>query len=226
MRDLGIGRAHSSVTRRAGRSHCSWHSMPRTAVHTVVAMEAARPATPGEAPGGLPPRRRRAAVERLGSGDKAGAVEPCSAASAGRPTVLRSSTASRERSSEAVSLTRTRSSAQELLAVWRGWSFTGEDAGRITQPVLAVARRERAVPPVPRATGTAARLATEGRGVRPPRRDAPASPPKARGRWPEGLASFFARHPLTDVRSSEPIRTREMGLSPDARQAAGRSSTH
>jgi pimeloyl-ACP methyl ester carboxylesterase len=85
-------------------------------------------------------------------------------------------------------------SDQELPALWQRWSFTEEDAGRITQPVLVVVgeksaptfpeRRELLRSWLPKVELFELPGATHLLHVENPRGMA------------EGLASFFGRHPI------------------------------
>ena len=86
---------------------------------------------------------------------------------------------------------------QELPALWQRWSFTEEDARRITQPVLVVVgeksaatfpeRRDLLLAWLPNVESFELPGATHLLHVQNPRGMA------------DALASFFARHPLTMV---------------------------
>jgi pimeloyl-ACP methyl ester carboxylesterase len=90
--------------------------------------------------------------------------------------------------------------AQELPALWQRWSFTEEDATRITQPVLVVVgensaatfpeRRELLLSWLPNAESFELPDASHLLHVENPRGMA------------EALASFFARHPIA---ASQPV---------------------
>ena len=85
---------------------------------------------------------------------------------------------------------------QELPALQQ-WSFTREDAQRITQPVLAViGAKSQELIPSGRATGTAARLAANVEPFVLPDATHLLQVQNPRG-MAEGLAAFFARHPLS-----------------------------
>jgi pimeloyl-ACP methyl ester carboxylesterase len=106
-------------------------------VRTIVSMDAARPAPDTELQAAFRREFVEPAVARYGAGDTEGAVDTFL-----RGVFGRDYRAALERGlpgafdqavSDADSFF-----TQELPALWQRWSFTEEDAGQITQPVLVV----------------------------------------------------------------------------------------
>jgi pimeloyl-ACP methyl ester carboxylesterase len=173
MRQLGIEKAHI-----VGHSSSAVIALQLAlefpdAVHTLALMEPARPAPQTELQAAFRRDVVEAAVESYRAGDKAAAVDIWaqgvfgpdyrSPLQRGLPGVIEQCVADADAFF-----------AQELPALQQ-WSFTQDDASRITQPVLAVLG-ENTAPEFSRANGTAALVAPERRALRAPRRNAPASP--------------------------------------------------
>lgn len=194
MRELGIEQAHvvghsSSVAVALQLAL----DAPDT-VHTVVAMDAARPAPDTELQASFRREFVDPAVERYHAGDKEAAVDTFFRGVFGpayRGPLERGLPGALD---QAVSDADT-FFTQELPALWQHWSFTEEDARRITQPVLLVVgekstptfpeRQELLRSWLPRAELFELPGATHLLHVDNPRRMA------------EGLASFFERHPIS-----------------------------
>jgi pimeloyl-ACP methyl ester carboxylesterase len=194
MRHLGIERAHvvghsSSVAVALQLAL----DAPETA-HTVVAMDAARPAPPTELQAAFRRGFVEPAVERYRAGDKARAVDTFFRGVFGpdyrEPLEQGLPGAFEQAIADADAFF-----TQELPALWQRWSFTEEDARRITQPVLVVTgenstatfpeRAELLLSWLPNAEPFELPDATHLLHVQNPRGTA------------EALAAFFARHPLT-----------------------------
>ena len=135
-RQLGIRRAHI-----VGHSSSAVIALQLAldfpeAVHTLALMEPARPVPPTEAQAGFIRDFVAPAIERHRAGDRAGAVDTFARGvfgpdyhgplERGLPGVFEQAVADADAFF-----------AQELPALQR-WSFTEDDASRITQPVLAV----------------------------------------------------------------------------------------
>jgi pimeloyl-ACP methyl ester carboxylesterase len=163
------------------------------AVHTLALMEPARPVPPTEEQAAFLRDVVEPAVERFRAGDRAGAVDHWAQGvfgsdyrgllERGLPGVVEQAVADAEAFF-----------TQELPALQR-WSFTEEDAGLITQPVLAVLGEDTApsFPErlellrswLPNVESFKLAGATHLLHLQNPQGMA------------EGLASFYARHPLT-----------------------------
>jgi pimeloyl-ACP methyl ester carboxylesterase len=193
LRHLGIERAHI-----VGHSSSAVIALQLAldfpdAVHTLALMDPARPVPPTEEQTEFVRDFVAPAVQRYRAGDKAGAVDTFARGvfgadyrgplEQGLPGVFEQAVADADAFF-----------AQELPAL-QGWSFTQEDASRITQPVLAVLG-ENTAPTFPERLQLLAswlpnvepfelRDATHLLHLQNPRRMA------------EALASFYARHPLT-----------------------------
>ena len=192
MRHLGIERAHI-----VGHSSSAVIALQLAldapdAVHTLALMEAARPVPPTEAQAEFVHEFVEPAVARHRAGDKAAGVD----------TFFRGVFGSgyRRRLEEGLPGAFDRAVAdadafftQELPALQR-WSFTREDASRITQPVLAVLGEETA-PTFPERREV---LLSWLPKVEP--FDLPGATHLLHLQCPqamaEGLAAFYARHPL------------------------------
>ena len=194
MRQLGIQRAH--VVGHSSSVPIALQLAIDTpqAVHTVVSMDAARPAPQTEVQAAFRREFVEPAVERYRAGDRQGAVDTFfrgvfgpdyrDPLEQGLPGAFEQAIADADAFF-----------AQELPALWQHWSFTAEDARRITQPVLAVVgensartfpeRRELLTSWLPNVEPFELPRATHLLHVQNPRGMA------------EALASFFARHPLT-----------------------------
>jgi pimeloyl-ACP methyl ester carboxylesterase len=192
MRHLGIERAHM-----VGHSSSAVIALQLAldfpdAVHTLALMEPARPAVDTEAQAAFRQEVAEPAVERYRAGDKAGAIDTWARGvfgpgyrgplEQGLPGAVEHCIADADAFF-----------AQELPAL-QGWSFTQEDASRITHPVLAIVGENTAptfpqrldllcswLPNVERfeLTGATHLLHLENPEV-----------------MAKGLASFFASHPL------------------------------
>ena len=194
MRQLGIERAH--VVGHSSSVPIALQLAIDTpqAVHTVVSMDAARPAPQTEVQAAFRREFVEPAVERYRAGDRQGAVDTFFRGVFGPdyrdPLEQGLPGAFEQAVSDADAFF-----AQELPALWQHWSFTAEDARRITQPVLAVVgensartfpeRRELLTSWLPNVEPFELPSATHLLHVQNPRGMA------------EALASFFARHPLT-----------------------------
>jgi pimeloyl-ACP methyl ester carboxylesterase len=194
MRQLGIERAHIVGHSSSVAVALQLALDAPDAVHTVVAMDAARPAPETELQASFRREFVDPAVERYRAGDKGAAVDTFfrgvfgpayrDPLEQGLPGAL----------DQAVSDADT-FFTQELPALWQHWSFTEEDARRITQPVLlVVGEKSAATFPerqqllrswLPRAELFELPGATHLLHVENPRGIA------------EGLASFFERHPIS-----------------------------
>jgi pimeloyl-ACP methyl ester carboxylesterase len=194
MRQLGIERAH--VVGHSSSVPIALQLAIDTpeAVHTVVSMDAARPAPQTEVQAAFLREFVEPAVECYRAGDREGAVDTffrgVFGPDYGDPLEQGLPGAFEQAVSDADTFF-----TQELPALWQRWSFTEEDARRITQPVLAVVgehsartfqeRRELLLSWLPNAEPFELLGATHLLHLQNPRGMA------------EALASFFARHPLT-----------------------------
>lgn len=172
-------------------------------VHTLVSMDAARPAPPTATQAAFVREFVEPAVARYRAGDKEGAVDTFFRGVFGpdyRDPLERGLPGGFDQAvSDADAFF-----MQELPALWQSWSFTEADAQRITQPVLAVAgehsaltfpeRRELLLSWLPNAEPFELPGATHLLHVERPRELA------------EALAAFYVRHPLNrdDDASSTP----------------------
>jgi pimeloyl-ACP methyl ester carboxylesterase len=163
------------------------------AVHTLVLMDAARPAPVTEVQAAFRTEFADAAVARYRAGDPAGAVDTFFRGVFGpdyRDPLERGLPGGFD---QAVSQSQA-FFTQELPALWQRWSFEEEDASRITQPVLVVGgehsaptfpeRSELLLSWLPNAESFELPDATHLLHIQNPRGMA------------EALVSFFARHPL------------------------------
>jgi pimeloyl-ACP methyl ester carboxylesterase len=193
MRHVGIERAHV-----VGHSSSAVIALQLAldfpnAVQTLVLMEAARPVPPTEAQAAFVREFVEPAVQRYRAGDKAGAVDTFFRGVFGcdyrRPLEEGLPGAFQQAVVDADAFF-----AQELPALQR-WSFTQEDASRITQPVLAVLG-ENTVPTFPERREL---LLSWLPNVEP--FDLPGATHLLHLQNPqtmaEGLAAFYARHPLS-----------------------------
>ena len=193
MRRLGIEQAHIVGHSSSVAVALQLALDAPDAVRTLVSMDAARPSPPSELQAAFRRNFVEPAVERYRAGDKAGAVDTflCGVFGADyrRPLEQGLPGAYDDAVSSADTFFK-----QELPALWQHWSFTEEDARRITQPVLAVVgeksaqtfpeRRELLLSWLPNVEAFELPGATHLLHVENPRGMA------------AGLASFFARHPL------------------------------
>ena len=193
MRQLGIERAHIVGHSSSVAIALQLALDAPDAVHTVVSMDAARPVPPTETQAAFVREFVEPAVERYRAGDKEGAVDTFLGGvfgpdyrgplEDGLPGAFDQAVADADAFF-----------GQELPALQQ-WSFTEEDASRITQPVLAVVgehsastfpeRRELLLSWLPNVEAFELPDATHLLHVQNPRAMA------------EALASFYARHPLT-----------------------------
>jgi pimeloyl-ACP methyl ester carboxylesterase len=194
MRHLGIERAHVVGHSSSVPIALQLALDAPEVVQTVVSMDAARPAPQTELQAAFRREFVEPAVERYRAGDKAGAVDTFFRGVFGPdyrgPLEQELPGASDQAVRDADAFF-----TQELPAMWQRWSFTEEDARRITQPVLAVVgensaatfpeRRELLLDWLPNVESFELPGATHLLHVQNPRGMA------------EALASFFARHPVT-----------------------------
>ena len=163
-------------------------------VHTVVSMDAARPAPQTEVQAAFRQAFAEPAIERYRAGDREGAIDTFFRGVFGpnyRVPLEQGLPGSFDQAVSDADAFFT----QELPALWQHWSFTEEDARRITQPVLVVAgensaatfpeRRKLLLSWLPNVESFELPGATHLLHVQNAREMA------------EALASFFARHPLT-----------------------------
>jgi pimeloyl-ACP methyl ester carboxylesterase len=193
MRYLGIAQAHI-----VGHSSSAMMALqlaldaPET-VQTLALLDAARPAPPSELQMEFVKAFVQPALQRYDASDKAGAVEIWMQGTCGPDYRAALEQALPDAFDQAVADADT-FFGQELPAVQQ-WSFTQEEASRITQPVLAVLgalsratfreRRELLLAWLPNVESFVLPDATHLLHVQNPRGMA------------EGLATFFACHPLS-----------------------------
>jgi pimeloyl-ACP methyl ester carboxylesterase len=162
-------------------------------VHTIVCMDAARPAPPTELQAAFRREFVEPAAERYRTGDKEGAVDTFFRGVFGpgyREPLEHGLPGSFD---QAVSAAET-FFTQELPALWQRWSFTEEDARRITQPVLVVTGENSAATFPERAGLLLSWLPNaEPFELSDARHLLHVENPRGMA---EGLASFFARHPI------------------------------
>ena len=195
MRHLGIERAHI-----VGHSSSAVIALQLAldfpeAVHTLVLMEAARPVPPTEVQAAFLREFVEPAVQRYRAGDTAGGVDTFFEGVFGSGYRRRLEEGLPGAFEQAVA-DADAFFTQELPAL-QGWAFTQEDASRITQPVLAVLgentaptfpeRRELLLSWLPDVEPFDLPGATHLLHVQDPRGMA------------EGIAAFYARHPLGDT---------------------------
>jgi pimeloyl-ACP methyl ester carboxylesterase len=193
MHHLGIERAHV-----VGHSSSAMMALQLAldapeAVQTLALLDAARPAPQSEVQMAFVKAVVQPAMQLYGSSDKAGAVDTWMQGTCGLAYQAALEQAIPSAFDQAVADADT-FFGQELPAVQQ-WSFTQEDAQRITQPVLAVVgaksnpifheRRELLLAWLPNVEPFVLPDATHLLHVQNPRGMA------------EGLAAFFARHPLS-----------------------------
>lgn len=193
MAHLGIERAHVVGHSSSVAVALQLALDTPDAVHTLVSMDAARPAPPTETQAAFIREFVEPAVARYRAGDKEGAVDTFFRGVFGpdyRDPLERGLPGGFDQAvSDADAFF-----MQELPALWQSWSFTEADAQRITQPVLAVAgehsaltfpeRRELLLSWLPNAEPFELPGATHLLHVEKPREMA------------EALATFYVRHPL------------------------------
>lgn len=193
MAHLGIERAHVVGHSSSVAVALQLALDTPDAVHTLVSMDAARPAPPTETQAAFVREFVEPAVARYRAGDEEGAVETFFRGVFGpdyRDPLERGLPGAFDQAvSDADAFF-----VQELPALWQRWSFTEADAQRITQPVLAVVgeqsaltfpeRRDLLLSWLPNAEPFELPGATHLLHVEKPREMA------------EALATFFVRHPL------------------------------
>ena len=192
MRHLGIEQAHVVGHSASARIALQLALEAPEAVHTLALLESARPALQNELQGEFVSSVVRPALERYGTGDKAGAVDIWMRGVGGLDYRAALDRALPDAFDQAVADADT-FFGHELPAVQQ-WAFTQEDASRINQPALVVLgdrtdpifreRRELLLDWLPNAEPFDLPGATHLLHLENPRGMA------------EGLAAFFARHPL------------------------------
>jgi 3-oxoadipate enol-lactonase len=194
MRHLGIERAHV-VGHSSSVSVALQLALDASdAVQTVVSMDAARPAPTTPLQAAFRDEFAEPAVEHYRAGDRDTAVDLFFRGVFGpdyRDSLERGLPGAFDQAVADADAFFT----QELPALWQSWSFTEEDARRISQPVLAVVgeqsaatfpeRRELLVSWLPNVERFELPGATHLLHVQNPRGLA------------EALASFFGRHPIS-----------------------------
>jgi pimeloyl-ACP methyl ester carboxylesterase len=194
MHQLGIERAHIVGHSSSVAVALQLALDAPDAVHTLVSMDAARPSPPTELQAAFRQEFVEPAIERYRAADKEAAVDTFFRGVFGPdyrdPLEQGLPGAFDQAVSDADTFF-----TQELPALWQSWSFTEENARRITQPVLAVLgehsaptfpeRRELLLAWLPNVEPFELPDATHLLHVQNPRGMA------------EALASFYARHPLT-----------------------------
>jgi pimeloyl-ACP methyl ester carboxylesterase len=193
MAHLGIERAHVVGHSSSVAVALQLALDAPDAVHTLVSMDAARPAPQTKTQAAFVREFVEPAVERYRAGDTAGAVDTFLRGVFGpdyRDPLERGLPGAFDQAvSDADAFF-----MQELPALWQRWSFTEAGAQRITQPVLAVVgehsavtfaeRRELLLSWLPNAEPFELPGATHLLHVEKPREMA------------QALARFYARHPL------------------------------
>ena len=203
MRHLGMQRAHLVGHSSGGNIILQ---LALDAPEMVGSLAVLEPALPVEASGSerlLSTRAFMAPVmERYRAGDKAGAVDGFMRGVTGPDYRVALDRVLPEAFGEAVASADT-FFGQELPAVGQ-WSFRREDARRITQPVLAVVgeKSKAAVADLERPPGDAAHLAPQRRGIRPPRRHAPAVRGAPARAWP---SAWWHSSPVTHSRRGDAV---------------------
>jgi pimeloyl-ACP methyl ester carboxylesterase len=192
MRHLGIEQAHVVGHSASAMIALQLALEAPEAVHTLALLESARPALQNELQGEFVSSVVRPALERYGTGDKAGAVDIWMRGVGGSDYRAALDRALPDAFDQAVADADT-FFGHELPAVQQ-WAFTQEDASRINQPALVVLgdrtdpifreRRELLLDWLPNAEPFDLPGATHLLHLENPRGMA------------EGLAAFFARHPL------------------------------
>ena len=192
MRHLGIEQAHVVGHSASAMIALQLALDAPEAVHTLALLESARPALQNELQGEFVSSVVRPALERYGTGDKAGAVDIWMRGVGGSDYRAALDRALPDAFDQAVADADT-FFGHELPAVQQ-WAFTQEDASRINQPALVVLgdrtdpifreRRELLLDWLPNAEPFDLPGATHLLHLENPRGMA------------EGLAAFFARHPL------------------------------
>jgi pimeloyl-ACP methyl ester carboxylesterase len=196
MHHLGIERAHL-VGHSSGAVIALQLALDAPdMVQTLALLESARPAKSSETETEFDRAVAQPTVQRYGAGDKAGAIDTWMRAVCGPDYRVKLEQAIPGVFEQAVADADT-FFGQELLAV-REWSFSQEDARRVTQPVLAVLgektgevaatfgeRRELLLDWLPKVEAFDLPDATHLLHVQNPRGMAKA------------LAAFFARHPIS-----------------------------
>lgn len=193
MHHLGIERAHVVGHSASAMITLQLALDAPDAVHTLALLESARPAPQNERQVEFARSVVRPALERYGAGDKAGAVDTWMRGVGGSDYRAALDRVLPDAFEQAVADADT-FFGHELPAV-QEWSFTPEDASRITQPALVVlgertdpifrGRRELLLAWLPNAEPFELPEATHLLYVQNPRGMA------------EALADFFARHPLS-----------------------------
>lgn len=193
MRHLGIERAHLVGHSSSAMVALQLALDASETVQTLALLDAARPAPPSELQLEFVKAFVQPALQRYGAGDKAGAVDIWMQGTCGPDYRTALKQALPDAFDQAVADADT-FFGQELPAVQQ-WSFTQEEASRITQPVLAALgtlsrpifreRRELLLAWLPNVEPFVLPDATHLLHVENPRGMA------------EGLAAFFARHPLS-----------------------------
>jgi pimeloyl-ACP methyl ester carboxylesterase len=192
MRHVGLEHAHV-VSHSSGVSVALQLALDfPEAVHTVVSMESARPTPPTELQSQFIHTFVEPAFQRYGAGDKAGAADTFMQGVFGagyRPAL----DAGLPRGFEQAVADADAFFGQEFPAL-RAWSFTEDEAHRVTQPVLLVLG-ENSTPTFPERRDLLLSLLPNAEPV-----DLPDTTHLLHVQHPaavaEALATFFARHPL------------------------------
>lgn len=194
MRQVGIERAHIVGHSSSVAVALQLALDAPEAVHTVVSMDAARPAPETELQAAFRREFVEPAVERYLTGDKKAAVDTFFRGVFGpdyrEPLEQGLPGAFDQAVSDADTFF-----TQELPALWQRWSFTEEDARRIVQPVLVVVG-EKSAPTFPERCELLRSWLPEVELFELPGGTHLLHVENPQG-MAEALALFFARHPLT-----------------------------
>jgi pimeloyl-ACP methyl ester carboxylesterase len=193
MRRLGIERAHVVGHSSSVAVALQLALDAAEAVQTVVSMDAARPAPPTELQAAFRHEFVEPAVERYRAGDTEGAVDTFFRGVFGpdyRSPLERGLPGAFDQAVVDADAFFT----QELPALWQHWSFTEEDARRITRPVLVVVG-EKSAPTFPERAALLLSWLPNAEPFELPGATHLLHAQNPRG-MAEGLASFFARHPI------------------------------
>jgi pimeloyl-ACP methyl ester carboxylesterase len=194
MHQLGIERAHVVGHSSSVAVALQLALDAPGAVHTLVSMDAARPAPQTELQAAFRREFVEPAIERYRAGDREGAVDTFFRGVFGpdyRGPLERGLPGAFDKAVSDADTFFT----QELPALWQRWSFTEADARRITQPVLAVVG-EQSAPTFPERRELLLSWLPNVETFELPGATHLLHLQNAEG-MAEALASFYARHPLT-----------------------------